>query len=162
MAVLQAARAFLLGLKLEEAYSWGLNRAIFYAAAKRGFKGASMKTTEYRAAMERREEERPDVFRLGDEMALKEERGGKLIFTIGSKLQTSEDFRRQIISRFGNTFDEVWREAIDLLKKHDRDALLSQRYFYDNIYKPNRDILAQRWSEIVEKVSVELDEKYRR
>ncbi|MBC7189152.1 hypothetical protein H5U35_02900, partial [Candidatus Aerophobetes bacterium] len=40
MATLQAARAFLLGLPLESAKSWGLNRAIFYAAAKRGFKKA--------------------------------------------------------------------------------------------------------------------------
>lgn len=35
MAVLQAARASVLGLDLEEAKSWGLNRAMFYAAAKR-------------------------------------------------------------------------------------------------------------------------------
>jgi len=39
MALLQAARAHVLGLPLESAYSWGLNKAIFYAAAKRGFKG---------------------------------------------------------------------------------------------------------------------------
>ncbi|OYV02567.1 hypothetical protein CGW93_04880, partial [candidate division bacterium WOR-3 4484_18] len=38
MAVLQAARAHLLGLPIESAKSFGLNRAIFYAAAKRGFK----------------------------------------------------------------------------------------------------------------------------
>lgn len=39
MATLQAARAYILGLPLESALSWGLNRSIFYAAAKRGFKG---------------------------------------------------------------------------------------------------------------------------
>jgi hypothetical protein len=38
MATLQAARAYVLGYSLEEAKSFGLNRAIFYAAAKRGFK----------------------------------------------------------------------------------------------------------------------------
>ena len=38
MAVLQAARALVLGLPESQAKSWGLNRAIFYAAAKRGFK----------------------------------------------------------------------------------------------------------------------------
>ena len=41
MTLLQAARAHVLGLPLESAYSWGLNRAIFIAAAKRGFKGGS-------------------------------------------------------------------------------------------------------------------------
>ncbi|HEY6237898.1 MAG TPA: hypothetical protein VIZ68_01770, partial [Thermoplasmata archaeon] len=40
MAVLQAARAHSLGLPRESAFSWGLNRAIFYAAAKRGFRGS--------------------------------------------------------------------------------------------------------------------------
>ena len=39
MALLQAARAKVLGYPLDEAQSFGLNRAIFYAAAKRGFKG---------------------------------------------------------------------------------------------------------------------------
>ncbi len=39
MSLLQAARAYVLGLPLESAHSWGLNRAIFIAAAKRGFKG---------------------------------------------------------------------------------------------------------------------------
>ena len=44
MALLQAARAKALGYPLDEAESFGLNRAIFYAAAKRGFKrGASSK-----------------------------------------------------------------------------------------------------------------------
>ena len=38
MATLQAARAKELGLPIMAAKSWGLNRAIFYAAAKRGFK----------------------------------------------------------------------------------------------------------------------------
>src|SRR5689334_20610316 len=36
MAVLQAARAIALGLDPDESKSWGLNRALFYAAAKKG------------------------------------------------------------------------------------------------------------------------------
>ena len=43
MAVLQAARALCLGLSEDSSKSWGLNRAIFYAAAKRGFKAFRMK-----------------------------------------------------------------------------------------------------------------------
>ena len=37
MAVLQAARAYLLGMPLDSAKSLGVSRAIFYAAARRGF-----------------------------------------------------------------------------------------------------------------------------
>lgn len=43
MATLQAARAFVLGMAIDSARSFGLNRAIFYAAAKRGFKGGGKK-----------------------------------------------------------------------------------------------------------------------
>jgi len=150
MATLQAARAYLLGLKKDEAYSWGLNRAIFYAAAKRGFKGGSKTTSEFRAAKEREELEKPDVFRLGNDMAYKEVKDGKLVFTIGGKLQTKEDFDRQIALRFGGKFPEAWNEAVDLLKHYDKDVLLSQSGFYNEIYKPNRDSLAERWTEMVE------------
>ncbi len=149
MATLQAARAHLLGLKLEEAYSWGLNRAIFYAAAKRGFKGTSARTGEYRGAKERPPEERPDVFRLGDDMAFREVRSGKMFFTIGGKVQTEKDFKKQIASRFGVRFPEAWKDAIDLLKNYDRETLLSQSSFYRDVYKPNRDSLAEKWTGLV-------------
>ena len=151
MATLQAARAHLLGLKMDEAYSWGLNRSIFYAAAKRGFKGGSERTTEFRAARNRPSEERPDVFRLGDDMAYKEVRNGKMVFTIGGKLQTESDFRKQVASRFGERFSDAWKDAIDLLEKYDRDTLLSQNGFYREVYKPNRDSLVEKWSAMVEK-----------
>jgi hypothetical protein len=39
MAILQACRAEVLGLDHDSALSWGPNRAIFYAAAKRGLRG---------------------------------------------------------------------------------------------------------------------------
>jgi hypothetical protein len=41
MALLQAARAQALGYPLDEAESFGLNRAIFYVAATRGFQGGT-------------------------------------------------------------------------------------------------------------------------
>lgn len=42
-ALLQTARARKLGLNLKEAKSWGLNRALFYAAAKKGWQIAKAK-----------------------------------------------------------------------------------------------------------------------
>jgi hypothetical protein len=44
MALLQAARAKALGYPLDEAESFGLKRAIFYAAAKRGFNRATLES----------------------------------------------------------------------------------------------------------------------
>lgn len=149
MATLQAARAHLLGLSLEEAYSWGLNKAIFFAAAKRGFKGGGQRTGEFGAARERDERERPDVFMLGDDMAFRE-REGKMRFTIGGKLQTPEDFQRQIASRFGGRFEEAWKEAMRIVQKEERSALLSQSRFYSEVYRPRRDSLVERWSRLLE------------
>ncbi|MGD1055015.1 MAG: hypothetical protein ABR867_02925, partial [Nitrososphaerales archaeon] len=94
MALLQAARAYVLGLPLESAYSWGLNRAIFIAAAKRGFKGGStgrgegVRTTEKGEARARKTSKEAGVYYLGDDMAFKDEKGGVLRFTIGGEVQT--------------------------------------------------------------------------
>jgi hypothetical protein len=149
MAVLQAARAFVLGLPEESAKSWGLNRAIFYAAAKRGFQGSSPLTEEFRAAKARVGEEAINLFKLGDEVALKEVRDGKLYFRIGGRIQTEADFARQIESKFGDLFGQVWEEAINIVKSYDRSVLLSQQGFYEKVYLPRRDALAKAWSELV-------------
>ena len=149
MAVLQAARAFVLGLPEESAKSWGLNRAIFYAAAKRGFRGSSPLTEEFRAAKARVGEEAINLFKLGDEVALKEVRDGKLYFRIGGRIQTEADFARQIESKFGDLFGQVWEEAINIVKSYDRSVLLSQQGFYEKVYLPRRDALAKAWSELV-------------
>jgi hypothetical protein len=154
MATLQAARAHLLGLKLEEAYSWGLNRAIFFAAAKRGFKGGSGGSSGSGAGKNRPPEARPDVFRLGDDMAFREVRGGRTLFTIGGKVQSEADFKRQVASRFGENFSAAWKDALDLLGNYDKDTLLSQNAFYREVYKPNRDSLVEKWSGLVEGAQV--------
>jgi len=151
MAILQAARAYILGLPEESAKSWGLNRAIFYAAAKRGFKGKAPLTAEFRAAVAKPEEEALDLYRLGDEMAFKEERSGRLYFTIGGQMQTEEEFHRQVESRFEGAFEEAWREALEIVRGFDRKTLLSQRDFYSRVYKPRRDELAARWARLVVK-----------
>ncbi|MEM1525195.1 MAG: hypothetical protein QW372_05325 [Nitrososphaerales archaeon] len=145
MAILQAARAFILGMPEESAKSWGLNRAIFYAAAKRGFKGTSPMTAEYQRA---KIGEEIDVYRLGDEIAFKEVREGKLYFTIGGKILTEKDFYKQIESRFGESFHEAWKEALKIVSMYDHAILLSQRRFYEEVYKPMRDELAKRWTEL--------------
>jgi len=149
MAVLQAARAFVLGLPVESAKSWGLNRAIFYAAAKRGFRGTSQLTEEFRAAKARVGEEAIDLFKLGDEIALKEVRDGKIYFRIGGRIQTESDFARQIESEFGDLFEHAWKEAVKIVKSYDRSVLLSQRDFYNKVYLPRRDALVKAWSELV-------------
>jgi hypothetical protein len=155
MATLQAARAKALGFSIEEAKSFGLNRAIFYAAAKRGFKMLRPPPTRITLPKEIfKEKERKKIEKtfgiekIGDEMAYCAKIGGKRVFTIGNELQRPEDFKKQIEDRFGKKFQKAWREALKIVKAYDKGVLLSQRYFYEVVYKPRRDELAKKWSEM--------------
>jgi hypothetical protein len=73
---------------------------------------------------------------------------GKRIFTIGNELQTPEAFKKQIESRFGGKFKKAWEEALKIVKSYKKDVLLSQRYFFELVYKPRRDELAKKWSQM--------------
>ncbi len=156
MAILQAARAFVLGLPLESAKSWGLNRAIFYAAAKKGLLGRRPSRREgirlptKILEKERRRELRESfaVHRLGDEYAYSVVLDGRKLFVIGEEIQTAEGFGRQVEKRFGPLFPRAWEEAVKICREADRGVLLSQRYFYESLYKPQRDDLAQRWTQM--------------
>jgi len=143
MTLLQAARAHALGLPLESAYSWGLNRAIFIAAAKRGFKGGSSGEGGTGAG---RTSKRGNTYRLGDDMAFKTEKDGVLLFTIGGRVQTKAEFDKRVKVRFGKAFPEAWHEALLYVKGFDREVLLSSDGFFRDVYRPVRDEMADRWT----------------
>ncbi len=142
MSLLQAARAYALGLPLESAYSWGLNRAIFIAAAKRGFKGGpgSGSGKGGRSSKARK------TYSLGDDMAFKTEEDGVLLFTIGGKVQTREEFDKRVKARFGESFQDAWSEALSYVKGFDKATLRSTDDFFRTVYRPVRDSLAEKWT----------------
>ena len=80
-------------------------------------------------------------------MAYKTERNGILLFTIGGRVQTKEDFDKQVKARFGKKYPAAWREALAYVKGFDRDVLLSSDEFFKDVYRPVRDSWAERWSE---------------
>ncbi|MCK4250582.1 hypothetical protein KAX97_04015 [candidate division WOR-3 bacterium] len=156
MATLQAARAYVLGMPVTSAKSFGLNRAIFYAAAKRGFKGKGGAKAPKQLTLKEKKLSDKEIKKIqksftmtaiGDEAAYSVEIDGKKLFVIGSEIKTKEDFRRQIERRFGDNFKNAWKEAVKICKECDKGVLLSQRYFYKTIYKPQRDELAKKWTE---------------
>lgn len=152
MAVLQAVRAEVLGLSEDKAKSWGLNRAIFYAAAKRGAFRAVGRPPTGRVKAKAEQKERPErTFHLGNEKAYQGKRGRYLWFAIGNEVQTPEDYDRQITRRFGEAYPEAWREALGIVRDYDEETLRSQRGFYEEVYKPRRDDLAQQWSDLAKK-----------
>ncbi len=148
MAMLQAARARSLGLTQESAYSWGLNRAIFYAAAKRGFRSGSSsepgKSSTPKEASPTRE-----LYRLGDDEAYRDLRADTLLFTIGDRDQKPEDFDQKIITRFGSkeSFEAAWKEAMKIVDGYDPATLQSRTRFYQEVYRPRRDVLSERWAQ---------------
>jgi hypothetical protein len=146
MAVLQAARAESLGLPRDPAYSWGLNRAIFYAAAKRGFGGNAPNSGEAAPASAKRPDR--EVFRLGEEEAFRDPRSPEIVFTIGDQDQTAQEFERSVASRFGTkeNFRAAWEEARRIVGEFPRSTLESQQGFYQDVYKPRRDELSDEWT----------------
>ena len=145
MTLLQAARAYVLGMSIESAYSWGLNRAIFIAAAKRGFKGGAGKGKGGSKGGGTSKDS--NTYFLGDDMAYKTVREGVLLFTIGGKVQSKEDFDKRVKSRFGDNFSTAWKEALAYVKGFDKETLLSTEEFFRTVYRPVRDELAEKWTE---------------
>jgi len=150
MGLLQAARYYLIKGDLERAKSFGLNRAIFYAWAKRyardrliqsgrGRGPAGMQTVDLR------------VERIGNETAYLSPRGW---FMIGGSEQSSRDYDRQIAKRIeaaAVSYEDAWATAIRYLKSFPKDALIDQQRFYKEVYRPVRDsfqILIKRKSKI--------------
>jgi hypothetical protein len=146
MAVLQAARARTLGLPQDSAYSWGLNRAIFYAAAKRGFRGGG--TTSGTGPEGTPGPSSRESYRLGDEEAFRDPGTKQLVFRIGDEDQTVTEFAREIEARFGTkeNFQAAWDEAMRIVATYDRATLESRRRFYEEVYKPRRDELSDTWT----------------
>ena len=134
MALVQAARYYVLKGDLEKAKSFGLNRAIFYAWAKHhGVRGRRIKTTHERITEKR---EKVVEERIGDEVAFKSKDGW---FMIGGQTQKPMDFDRQVAARFGEAFEKYWEAAVKYVKSFPREALESQREFYKKVYLPIRD-----------------------
>jgi hypothetical protein len=148
MATLQAARAKELGLSIMPAKSWGLNRAIFYAAAKRGFKEKRVPHRSLEEVGKKPIRKTRDAYFLGDEMAYVSKKGRRSYFTIGGEPQTTNDFKRQIESRFGSVFPRAWKEAIEIVRQYPKEVLLSQTGFFEEVYRPRRDELASKWTVI--------------
>jgi hypothetical protein len=147
MAMLQAARARTLGLATEAAYSWGLNRAIFYAAAKQGFRDAPPGEPGDRKGSG--DGSAREVFRLGEDEALRNANSKELVFTIGEEDQTVEKFEQSVVSRFGTreNFRTAWDEAVRIIGGFDRATLESRHGFYEEVYKPRRDELSDSWTQ---------------
>jgi hypothetical protein len=149
-AVLQAARAQKLGLDLESAKSWGLNRAIFYEAAKKGYfhrgkRNAASGGSFSSGTAPKKRQNFGQLYSLGNEKAYAvETHDGGVRFVIGGKVQSPDAFDKQIRRRF-NDWKMVWSEAMELMEQAGPAVLKSASRFHAQIYKRWRDLLRVRW-----------------
>ncbi len=143
MALLQAARYYLLKGDLEKAKSFGLNRAIFYAWAKHY--GRTAKAARRHPAMgEHRASGVKLVKVIGDEEAPVSETGW---FAMGGVEQRPEDYDRQVARRFeaaGIPYEKAWQAALEYLKRFPKTVLLDPQKFYEKAYLPVRDDFVDR------------------
>ncbi len=137
MALLQAARYYLLKGDLERAKSFGLNRAIFYAWAKRSG-GRPARRRAAGATAPSMPLAARNIEKLGNEAAYVSESG---LFTIGDEVQRPEDYDRQVARRIDAVipYEEAWKAALNYLKTFPREVLLDQRQFYEKLCLPVRD-----------------------
>ena len=150
MALLQAARYYLITHDIKRAYSFGLNRAIFYAWAKKYGRSRIPSRPIRRGEKEvvKIRSDKGTLIYFGDEGAFVSDNGW---FIIGGDEQTPDDYERNIVRRIESIVDyeKAWNAALEYLRQFSKDTLLSQRKFYAKIYKPVRD----NFLEIIEKYS---------
>ncbi|MEM5828032.1 MAG: hypothetical protein QW197_00805 [Candidatus Aenigmatarchaeota archaeon] len=144
MALLQAARYYLLKGDLEKAKSFGLNRAIFYAWAKHygpqySFKGKSYLLKDLEKDFEIKSESERKWEIVGNEKAPIDTKSG--FFIMGDKPQLPKDFDINIARKFEriDNFQNIWSFVLEYLKTFDIKDLEDQQRFFDKVYKPIRD-----------------------
>lgn len=139
MGLLQAARYYLLTGDMEKAKSFGLNRAIFYAWAKKRGGGASGRPIKgSKSVYTKVDLGRAELAQIGDETAFITRDGW---FTIGDEVQRPEDYDRQIAKPIESVVDyeKAWQTALEYLRGFSRETLLSQQKFFKEVYEPIRD-----------------------
>jgi len=138
MGLLQAARYYLIKGDLERAKSFGLNRAIFYAWAKRYARDRLTRGGSRLGAGRERPSE-VEAEQIGNETAYLSNNGW---FIIGGTEQSPRDYDLQIARRIEAAsipYSEAWKAAIKYLEGFSRDVLLDQQRFYREAYLPVRD-----------------------
>ena len=145
MAILQAARYYLLTGDLDKAKSFGLNRAIFYAYLKYygRFKAYSRRGEAGSAHITDSETKEGEV--RSSKASIPVEDGVEVsndgFFIIGDKVQTPEDFDRNVVRKVEviMPFDVVWEAALKYVARFPRHILVDPQKFYKHVYEPVRD-----------------------
>jgi hypothetical protein len=148
MALLQAARCYILTGEEDKAKSFGLNRAIFYAWAKRRgvAKPPPRRTMPAGQEVARERRQGRTLVYLGNEGAYTSEEGW---YIIGEESQLPGDYDRQIVSKIDPIlpYERAWSSALEYLRVFPKSDLLDQSKFFSEVYKPVRDSFLEQVAE---------------
>ncbi len=141
MALLQAARYYLLTGDLERAKSFGLNRAIFYAWAKHH--GAILRHKAHARYQKRSERPTVRMIKIFEEEVPVSDSGW---FMMGGIEQRPSDYDRQVASRIYSIvpYEKAWRAALEYLRRFPRRVLTDPQRFYQEAYLPVRDRFVEK------------------
>jgi len=140
MALLQAARYYLLNKDMDKAKSFGLNRAIFYAWAK--YYGPSRRPLVARRPVYGRKLTGRETIKWTEALGEKVQISDRGYYVMGGIEQRPEDFERQVACRFeeaGIKFEEAWRAALNYVSRFPKTILKNPQEFYKHVYEPVRD-----------------------
>ncbi len=143
MALLQAARYYRLFGDLEKAWSWGLDRAVFYAWAKhygrerrraltlRGLEEAARRGGGGGGCPEGMVRVLGECVEVG--------RGGW--FAFGGVEHSPAEFRRRVVERVSRLvpWERAWEAALRYVSRFPEWVLRDPRLFYKYVYEPVRD-----------------------
>ena len=151
-ATFYAAIARKIGYSEEEAYSFGLHRSIFMAAAKNGFRsGASKKRKYYPGKMSEKvtsivniPENMDQINFAGLGMNVVSLPNGEYRGIIGGEILTAEKFKRDIIEKFNRrihpgAFEQCWNKINEIIKDFSDTELNSGTAY--KLYQQYRDEL---------------------
>jgi len=148
MALLQAARYYLLYGDLERAKSFGLNRAIFYAWAKHyghGYVPRYMRRAQLEIAgveglqlESTMPTESKRLAEVAGEEAYVSPRG---FFVMGDKEQLPEDYDKNVAAKIEEVipYELAWEAALKYVSKFSKQVLEDPSKFFERVYEPVRD-----------------------
>lgn len=141
MALLQAARHYLLYRDMEKAKSFVLNRAVFYAWAKHYGSSSNVQgRARWLEKIEKSVDKREGVqgSRVLGEVVEVSPRG---FYVFGGEEQTPRDYDRQVTLRISKAipYEKAWRAALEYLSKFPKEVLENPQRFFKEAYEPVRD-----------------------
>lgn len=162
MALLQAARYYVLSGDVNKAKSFGLNRAIFYAWAK-----YHRPTTRYLLPryVETESSDNVVLSRSSSDKVVEDQieiKNGYFVFS--DQVQTPDDFDKSVKHKIDTIvpFEIIWDLTLRYVKMFEDNILRDPNKFYKYVYEPVRDTYMERIEDIIKAVPKDIDKSGKR